>query len=348
MNKIRTATTITTLGLVAMMMAGCASAAGSTPSADPVSELRLGYFANVTHAPALVGLEEGLFQDALGDVKVTTSVFNAGPAAIEALTAGAIDATYIGPNPSINTFIQSAGESARIIAGAATGGAALVVRDGIDTPSDLEGATLATPQLGNTQDVALRSWLADEGFETDTTGGGDVSITPTENAQTLTLFQQGDIDGAWVPEPYASILVNEGGKVLVNEADLWPKGQFVTTQLLVNTDFLKAHPDLVTDLLTAHVESNDLINKSPDEAKQLVKANLEELTKATIPTDVFESAWSQLTFTNDPLQSTLAEDAKHATDVGLLDPVENLSGLYDLAPLNAVLKAAGESEVASS
>ena len=140
----------------------------------PVTELRLGYFANVTHAPALVGLEEGLFEDALGDVEVTTQVFNAGPAAIEALSAGAIDATYIGPNPSINTFIQSGGESARIVAGAATGGAALVVRDGIDSPADLAGTTLATPQLGNTQDVALRSWLADEGFETDTTGGGDV------------------------------------------------------------------------------------------------------------------------------------------------------------------------------
>ena len=163
-NTIRTATTITTLGLVAAMMAGCASAAGSTAPVDEVTELRLGYFANVTHAPALVGLEEGLFADALGDVEVTTQVFNAGPAAIEALSAGAIDATYIGPNPSINTFIQSGGESARIIAGAATGGAALVVRDGIDAPADLAGTTLATPQLGNTQDVALRSWLAGRGL----------------------------------------------------------------------------------------------------------------------------------------------------------------------------------------
>ena len=176
MNKLRTATTITTLGLVAMMMAGCASAAATdkpaadaTSDAPSVSEVRLGYFANVTHAPALVGLQEGLFQDALGDVDVTTSVFNAGPAAIEALTAGAIDATYIGPNPSINTFIQSGGESAHIVAGAATGGAALVVREGIDSAKDLEGTTLASPQLGNTQDVALRSWLADEGYTTDTT-----------------------------------------------------------------------------------------------------------------------------------------------------------------------------------
>ena len=235
MNNIRTATTITTLGLVGMMVAGCASAAGSTPEVP--TELRLGYFANVTHAPALVGLEEGLFADELGDVTVTTQVFNAGPAAIEALSAGAIDATYIGPNPSINTFIQSGGESARIVAGAATGGAALVVREGIDSPADLAGTTLATPQLGNTQDVALRSWLAEEGFATDTSGGGDVNITPTENAQTLTLFQQGELDGAWLPEPWVSrLILDAGAHVLVDEADLWADGEFPTRLRLLSSN----------------------------------------------------------------------------------------------------------------
>jgi NitT/TauT family transport system substrate-binding protein len=155
-------------------LTGCsaqtAAGAGTQPEAPaaeatgtPATELRLGYFANVTHAPALVGLEEGLLQDALGDTKLSTQVFNAGPAAIEALSAGAIDATYIGPNPAINTYVKSAGASARIVAGAASGGAALVVQPSIDDPSDLAGTTLATPQLGNTQDVALRTWLADEG-----------------------------------------------------------------------------------------------------------------------------------------------------------------------------------------
>ncbi|MFH8251054.1 ABC transporter substrate-binding protein, partial [Microbacterium sp. B2969] len=210
-----------------MMMAGCASGSSSASegaaSAGPVSELRLGYFANVTHAPALVGLQEGILQKDLGDVKVSTQVFNAGPAAIEALTAGAIDATYIGPNPSINTFIQSAGQSARVIAGAATGGAALVVADDITSADDLKGTTLASPQLGNTQDVALRTWLSDQGYTTDTSGGGDVHVTPTENAQTLTLFQQGAIQGAWVPEPWVSrLVIDGGGHVLQDEADLWP------------------------------------------------------------------------------------------------------------------------------
>ena len=195
-NRTFTALGALAMGLTALALAGCAPASGSAAEGEVATELRLGYFANVTHAPALVGLSEELFADALGDIDLTTEVFNAGPAAIEALSAGAIDATYIGPNPAINTFIQSGGASAHIIAGATSGGAALVVREGIDSPADLNGATLASPQLGNTQDVALRSWLADEGYETSISGAGDVAITPTENAQTLTLFQDGQLDGA--------------------------------------------------------------------------------------------------------------------------------------------------------
>ncbi len=349
------------LGLLALSLTACGgdsdnSSSSTDGSTTPSSgtgagvTVHLGYFPNLTHATALVGIEKGYYTDELtkDGAKLQTQQFDSGSDTIEALLAGSLDATYIGPLPTLTAYQQSKGATVRVVAGAASGGASLVVKPDITSVADLAGKTIATPGAGNTQDIAARYYFKTQGLNTDTEGGGDLSILPQDNSVTVQAFQQGDIDGAWVPEPYASILVNEGGKVLVNEADLWPKGQFVTTQLLVNTDFLKAHPDLVTDLLTAHVESNDLINKSPDEAKQLVKTKLEELTKATIPTDVFESAWSQLTFTNDPLASTLAEDAKHATDVGLLDPVENLPGLYDLAPLNAVLKAAGESEVASS
>ena len=310
MNKLRTATTLTTLGLVAVMMAGCASAAASSPDASAeagasVDELRLGYFANVTHAPALVGLEEGLFEDALGDVEVTTQVFNAGPAAIEALSAGAIDATYIGPNPSINTFIQSGGESAHIIAGAATGGAALVVREGIDDPADLAGTTLASPQLGNTQDVSLRTWLADEGFETDTSGGGDVSITPTENAQTLTLFQQGTIDGAWLPEPWVSRLIDEAGAhVLIDEAELWEDGEFPTTVLLVRAEFLEEHPDVVEDLLEGHVAAVQWIADNPDEAGGVINGAIEAETGKPLADAVIARALEHVTFSVDPHADT--------------------------------------------
>lgn len=346
MNTIRTATTITTLGLVAVMMAGCASAAGS--EVDEVTELRLGYFANVTHAPALVGLEEGLFDEALGDVDVTTSVFNAGPAAIEALSAGAIDATYIGPNPSINTFIQSGGESARIVAGAATGGAALVVRDGIDSAADLEGTTIATPQLGNTQDVALRSWLAGEGLETDTSGGGDVNITPTENAQTLTLFQQGDVDGAWLPEPWVSRLVLEAGAhVLVDEADLWDDGEFPTTVLLVRAEFLDQHPDVVEDLLQGHIAAVQWIADNPDDAPGAINDALVAETGKGLDDAVIARALEHVSFSVDPHADTFEALVANGLEAGTQKD-GSIDGLFDLSLLNGLLEDDGAEPVPSA
>ncbi|MEV5070119.1 ABC transporter substrate-binding protein [Microbacterium sp. LMI12-1-1.1] len=351
MNTIRTATAITTLGLVAAMMAGCASAAadpGSGETSAPVDEVRLGYFANVTHAPALVGLEEGLFEDALGDVDVTTQVFNAGPAAIEALSAGAIDATYIGPNPSINTFIQSGGASARIVAGAATGGAALVVREGIDSPDDLAGTTLASPQLGNTQDVALRKWLADEGFETDTSGGGDVQVTPTENAQTLTLFQQGELDGAWLPEPWVSRLVlDAGAHVLQDEADLWEDGEFPTTVLLVRKEFLDEHPDVVAALLKGHEAAVQWIADNPDEAPAVINGAIEKETGKPLDDAVIERALEHVTFSVDPHADTFETLVENGIEAGT-QKEGSIEGLFDLRLLNKQLEAEGEDTVSAS
>ncbi|TYL53667.1 ABC transporter substrate-binding protein [Agromyces mariniharenae] len=353
------------LGLVGgMMMAGaivasavltgCSaqSAAGETAAASadagtPSEELRLGYFANVTHAPALVGLQEGLFEEALGDTTLSTQVFNAGPAAIEALTAGAIDATYIGPNPSINTFIQSAGESARIVAGAATGGAALVVRDDIDSPEDLEGTTLATPQLGNTQDVALRSWLADEGFTTDTSGGGDVHITPTENAQTLTLFQQGQLDGAWLPEPWVSrLIVDAGAKVLVDEADLWEDGNFPTTVLLVNATFLAEHPQTVEALLEGHLASLAWLDEHADEAATVINAALEAETGKPLADEVITRSLEHVTFSADPHAETFATLVENGLEAGT-QKAGSIEGLFDLRLLNGLLEDAGEEPVSA-
>lgn len=346
MNTIRTATTITTLGLVAAMVAGCTASAGATD--EEVTELRLGYFANVTHAPALIGLEEGLFQDALGDVDLTTSVFNAGPAAIEALSAGAIDATYIGPNPSINTFIQSGGVSAHIVAGAATGGAALVVREGIDSAADLAGTTLATPQLGNTQDVALRAWLADEGYETDIEGGGDVSITPTENAQILTLFQQGELDGAWLPEPWVSRLVEEAGAhVLVDEADLWEDGEFPTTVLLVRAEFLEAHPDVVEDLLGGHIAAVQWIADNPTETPDAINAALEAETGKALDAAVLDRALAHVTFSVDPHADTFETLVANGLEAGT-QKEGSIEGLFDLRLLNGLLEAAGEPTVSAA
>jgi len=336
---IRTLSLAASLTIVsALALSGCAAAAGGTPTdKGAADEITLGYFANVTHAPALVGLEKGFIEDSLGDTKLTTETFDAGPAAIEALSAGAIDATFIGPSPAINTFIKSRGQSAVIVAGATTGGASLVVRDGIDSAADLTGATLATPQLGNTQDVALRAWLADEGFKTSIVGDGDVVITPTENADAFTLFKSGDIDGAWLPEPWASRFVVEGGAhVLVDEASLWPDGVFPTTVLLVNKQFLAEHPDTVTALLEAHVGSITWLNEHPADAASVINAVIEAETGKPVPAEVIDSALAKVTFAVDPAADTFPTLVDHAVTAGTGNKGE-LDGLFDFSLLNKVL-----------
>ncbi len=315
------------------------SGAESEPAA--AQELRLGFFANVTHATPLVGVTEGFFTTSLGDTKLTTQVFNAGPSAIEALLGESLDASYIGPNPAINAFAKSNGEAIRIIAGTTSGGAALVVKPEINSAEDLRGTTLATPQLGNTQDVALRAWLKEEGLETSVEGGGDVTISPTENATTLQLFRDGEIQGAWLPEPWASRLVLEAGaKVLVDEATLWPEGQFVTTHLIVRTEFLDEYPGTVQALLEGHVEATQWIDENQDQAKTDVNAKIAELAGKPLPQEVIDRAWDNLTITFDPIASSLEKSAADAADAGLIEKPE-LRGIYDLAALNEILESRG-------
>ena len=310
--------------------------------AGPEPALRLGYFANLTHAPALVAIERGLFAEELGaEVSLEPRAFNAGPEAVEALFSEALDLAYLGPNPAINAFAQSGGEAIRIVAGATSGGAALVVQPSLTKPGDLVGKTLATPQLGNTQDVALRAWLAEQGLAANLEGGGDVAVRPQANAQTLETFRAGAIDGAWVPEPWAARLVLEGGGVvLVDERSLWPDGRFVTTQVVVRTRFLELHPDLVSAVLRAHVRAVDLVNAEPAEARALVNAHIAKLTGTGLAAAVIERAWGSLAFTVDPIASSLRKSAADAAAVGLLEPVE-LDGIHELRLLNEILAAAG-------
>jgi NitT/TauT family transport system substrate-binding protein len=341
-----------TLSLFALVpVAALLAACGGTSSADSddsgssgsgtADELRLGYFANVTHAPALIGVNEGLFADELGDTTLTTQVFNAGPDEVEALFAGALDAAYIGPSPTINAYGQSDGDAIRIIAGAASGGAQLVVREGIDSSDDLEGATLASPQLGNTQDVALRTWLTDEGLQNSVDGGGDVTIAPTANADVLNLFQTGELDGAWVPEPYASRLVLEGGgHVLVNEKDLWPDGEFTTTHLIVRTEFLEEFPETVAALLRGHVAAVELATGDATAAKTAVNAGLEAAGGKALDPEVLDRAWTELTVTYDPIASALKQSAENGVAAGTTEETD-LDGIYDLRPLNAILDDQG-------
>lgn len=321
----------------------------SAPAPAPLEgTVRLGYFPNVTHAPALVGVAEGTFTDALGDgVDLQKLTFNAGTEAVEALLSGSLDITFIGPNPAINAFAKSNGEAIRIISGSTSGGAYLVVKPGITSVEQLAGTTLATPSLGNTQDVALRAWLKENGLETTPEGGGDVAILPQSNSTTLESFVSEAIDGAWVPEPWATRLVDEGGgTVLVDERDLWPDtdGEYVTTHVIVRTQFLKDHPDLVKAVLVGLADAVELIAADPAQAQADVVAQITDITGSAPNADTIAKSFGNLTFTLDPISASLQKSADDAVAVGLLEPVA-LDGIYDLTLLNEILADRGEPEV---
>ena len=323
-------------------LAACGSS-GEDPNATVT--VRLGHFPNLTHATAIVGIEKGIYQRKLGtNVTLETKQYNAGPAAVEALFAGDLDVAFLGPNPAINAWSQSNGKAVKIVAGAASGGVFFVTRPEITRAEDLRGRTIATPQLGNTQDVALRYWLKQKGYTTTTEGGGDVKIKPQDNAVTVDDFKAGRVDGAWVPEPTASRLVAAGGKVLVDERDLWPGGKFVITHLLVSTKFLTEHRTAVKQIVEGLVATNDFINANPVDAQKALSDGIEKLTGKPLDAKQTADAWKSITFLSDPLPSSLTAGARHAEEIGLLKPVD-LDGIYDLSVLNEVLTATGQPEV---
>jgi NitT/TauT family transport system substrate-binding protein len=351
MRTFRTTTKLLAIGVVAVLAGLLALAipagAAKQQSSEPVT-LRLGYFPNVTHAPAIVGVEEKIFEKALGkNVTLQLSTFNSGTEALQALQAGALDASYIGPSPTITAWTKL-NKGVKIVSGAASGGAFFVVNKSINGPADLKGKAVASPQLGNTQDVALRTWLKSKGLSTDTSGGGDVQIRPQDNATTLNAFKTGEIVGAWVPEPWATRLVTEGGgKVLANEADLWPKGQYVTTQLIVTTDFLNAHKNVVQNLVNGQVAANDFIKSSPFQAQTDVSSNIARITGKPIPGDLVIASFKNIQFTDDPIASSLVKNNKDASAIQGLTSADSLKGIYDLSFLNKALKAAKEPAVAT-
>jgi NitT/TauT family transport system substrate-binding protein len=331
------------LGILALCLASFASAwaQGTT--------IRVGAFPNVTHAQAMVGKADGWFGKAMGpNVKVQWTSFNAGPSAIEALFAGAIDMTYVGPNPAINGYVRSNGEALRVVSGAASGGASLIVRNdaGINKPEDFHGKRVASPQFGNTQDVALRNWLKNHGLKTNDKGG-DVRIIPMANPDQLTLFLKKELDAAWSPEPWATRLIHEGnGRLFVDERSLWPNGQFVITLLVVNTKFLKAHPDLVKKWIAANIDLTEWINAHQTEAKKLLNQQIQAETGKALPPIVLDEAFSRMQVTYDPLHAALNEAAKQAFDDGFLGrTMPDLSHLYDLSLLNQVLAEKGRKAI---
>jgi NitT/TauT family transport system substrate-binding protein len=335
-----------------VLAAGCGSS-GSSGSADsangssaPVT-LRLGFLENITHATALVGIKQGFFTKSLGkNVTLQLYPFSTGTQEATALLAGQLDAAYVGPNPAIKAWQTSGGTLIKVISGAASGGAELVVKSGITKASQLKGQKLASPSLGNTQDVSLRYWLKGQGLTTTATGGGDVPITPiTPNSDAVLAFKSGSIAGGWEPAPYDSEMVADGGHVLVNEASLWPSGQFVTTNLVVTQSFLAAHPSVVSGLLKGQIQANQFISSDKSAAEAAANAELAAVSGKGLKSSALAASFAQITFTNNPVASSLVADAQHAVSLGLLKPVTNLSAIYDLGPLNKLLAAAGQSQV---
>ena len=347
-----TVTAIT--GAVLLLAAGCssssssspASSTGSTASAEaaaaaPVT-VRLGFLENITHASALVGLKEGFFSQALGSAgTLKPTAFSSGTQETTALLAGQLDAAYVGPNPAINAWQKSGGTAIKIISGAATGGASVVVAKGISSASQLKGKTLASPSLGNTQDVALRYWLKQHGLTATATGGGDAFVKPTKpNSAAVLEFKSGQIAGASEPAPYDVQMVNDGGTVLLKEPG-------VTTVLVVTQSFLSAHPAIVDDLLKAQVQANAFIKSNPTQAQADANAELASYTGKPLKASVVAASFKEITFTNDPAAASLKTDADQAASLGLLKPVD-LTGIYELGPLHQALAGAGEPQVSSS
>lgn len=335
--------------VIAALAAASAVAVSTNVSAankagNTAKKIRIGFFANVTHATPLVGIQLKTFEKyfKVDKTKVEFVLFNAGPAVIEAMKGGAIDASYIGPNPAISGFVTTNGSLLKILAGATHNGAQLVVRSEINSLQDLKGKKIATPQLGNTQDVAARAHFKANGLSTTITGGGDVTITPTENATTLSLFRSGRLDGGWVPEPWASRLVLEGnGKVLLDEKNIWPGGKFLTTHLIARSDFIKKNPGSIDSLLRAHVEINRFINnrRNTTRVKNLIQKEITARTGKPLPQETLDRAWTNISVNNDPLARVLAKSAEDAVDAGLLSlKSRGLTGIYDLTYLNNILR----------
>jgi NitT/TauT family transport system substrate-binding protein len=335
----------------ALLLAGCSSSSSSpsaasstgdtgTSDAPPVT-VSVGFLTNITHASALVGLKEGFFAKALGSAgTLHATAFSTGTEETTALLAGQLDAAYVGPNPAINAWQKSGGTAIKIVSGAATGGASVVVAKGITSAAQLRGKTLATPSLGNTQDVALRYWLKQNGIATSATGGGDAFVKPTTpNSAAVLEFKSGQIAGGSEPAPYDVEMVKDGGTVLYSEPG-------VTTLLVVTQSFLSAHPAIVADLVKAQIQANSFIKSNPAVAQADANAELASYTGKPLKSSIVAAAFKEITFTNNPDAASLVSDASQAVSLGLLKPV-NLNGIFDLGPLNQALAAAGQSQVSS-
>lgn len=310
--------------------------------------LRIGYFLNINHAQAVIGLGRGDYHAALEGIEVRSQLFNAGPSVIEAMLANQVDVAYIGPNPALNGYIVSDGSLLRVIAGGASGGAVFVVRNdaGIQSVADFAGKKFSSPQLGNTQDVALRKYLLDSGYETKE-NGGTVEVLPAKNSDIVTLMLKKEIDGAWVPEPWGAKLVKEANaRIFVDERTLWPDGEFVTAHVIARTDYVRDNPETIKKFIRAHIDETEWINSHQEEAVKAFNEELKKLTGTTIPEDELVSGLSRMKLTYDPVTESLFQSAEDAMEIGFLERGgPDLAGIYDLRPLNEVLAERGHVKI---
>ena len=303
------------------------------------TELRLGYFPNITHAQALVGMGRGDFERELGDRShFEARIFNSGPSLIEALLAREIDLGYVGPSPALNGFVRSKGLALRIIAGAASGGAVFVKRKDIqlNRKEDYAGKRFASPQIGNTQDIALRTYLEEMGYRT-LEHGGSVQVLPIANPDLLMLFQRKEIDGAWVPEPWGSILLERGNaEMVLDERELWPEGRFATTLLIASSRIIDRKPELVKRFLSIHHKITRWIQQHPEEAKMVINNQLAKITHKSLPRDTLDSAFNRLELTVDPMRSSVEKVFQRSVKLKYLRN-GSISGIFALSYLDELL-----------
>lgn len=339
--RLLTLTIITTL--VAGVLAGCAS-----KKSDDASTVRIAYFPNITHSQALVGMEEGKFQKALGNsTKIQWKQFNAGSLEMEAFLAGSVDIGYIGPGPAINGYTKSNGDL-QVIAGATDSGAVLVSRKGenIKSVKDLANKKVAIPQVGNTQDLTLRFLLLNNGLQ-DKTKGGNVEIVAADNPDIITLLDKGSIDAALVPEPWGSRIQKEASADLVLDSNkIWRDGKYPTALVVARKEFIKDHPDIIEKFLKAHVELTDYINANTDKAADEANIEYKTLTKKSLTKDVLKTSFSRLSPTVDPEIDATKAMIDMSLKVGFIkEKPADENGLFNLDILNKILKAKGEKTI---
>lgn len=317
---------------------GCKKDGAAGPSATPPAEVKVGYFANFTHAQAVLGVSSGEFEQAVAPAKVSTKVFNAGPSLIEALFAGEIDIGYIGPGPALNGFAKSKGQGLKIVAGAASNGVLVVARNdsGIAKLSDLAGKRIATPQHGNTQDIAAKHYLTAELKQPDVS-----KVIPIPNAEQAGMMLRGEVDAAWAPEPWGSYLVSEAkATVIAEEKDLWAEKAFATTVVITTPAFLAKHPDTLEKVLRVHARWTDRLNKEPDAHLPALEAALLKLTNKKLPAGVLKTAIGNTVFSDDPQEHTFTKFAQWSYDLGFAKQPIDTNGLIDRTTLTKA-KAGG-------